>query len=274
MQRRNAYKPLFPKELTDRIFRPAGTLPPSAPPALPVRTLPAVPGVAVGSPRGAMGGGALPPTAPAVPVYAASGQCNVLPDNLYDVERVRSAVRAYVGGDASPEDTTLLLGSNSARQSMAHFAATNGQSDVIAALAEPLADAGVPDGRKEALRDVLVRTDTAGRNSPVHLAGLYGRADMLRIYADPQLGMQGALLVSDAYGNNAAHYWGMGGRDVSDLGRLADGMGLEPAHPLREALTQRNRAGLMPEQMGAHRQGLPSLGAGAGGAAAGAGPSL
>jgi hypothetical protein len=204
----------------------------------------------------------------------------VFPNRLYDVARVRAAVRSHL--EQTFQDSNFLFQRNRAQQSMAHWAAVNGQTDVFNALAGPLAQGDIPSAMKEPLRRILLMPESvSSQNTPAHVAGLHGRLDILRLYANESFHISEALLSRDRQGNTPAHLWVIGGNSVDVLRHMADEMGAGPVHPLRLSLAAaRNAAGLSPAQMGVQRLRAPDVraaaaGAGAGaGAAAAAGPSL
>lgn len=225
-----------------------------------------------GSPPSLVESDALPAPAPAVSFQAALNATGQFPEHLQDYDRVRGAVRAFIAGDASPEDLDTLFLRNPAGQSIAHWAVANRQSDVLIALATPLATRGVDPTLRAALRGVLMRCDTSrARCSPAHWAGLYRRSGILRLYAEDRLDLSGALIQGDASGNTPAHYWVASGGRVEALVDIATTRNLRAGHPMRTALTQANILGQQPRDMSLRERRWPGPGPAGAAAAAGAG---
>ncbi|MGE0098062.1 MAG: hypothetical protein AB7S86_06910 [Hydrogenophaga sp.] len=154
----------------------------------------------------------------------------------------------------------LLFSRNPWHQSIAHWAAANDRSDVLVAIAAPLATRTPSLGQREALRRLLMQTDEGPmRKSPAHVASACGRLGMLRLYAHPRLGISAALEAPDATGNNVAHQWVLGGRSVQDLHGLARHMQLPRGHSLQMALTRRNGQGLLPADMSREASPVPEV---------------
>lgn len=219
-----------------------------------------------GSPTSLVPSDALPAPAPAVSFQAAFSATGQYREHLHDFDRVRNAVRAYIRGHASCADVETLFQRNSEGQSVAHWAVSNRQSEILIAIAAPLALLAIDPTRREELRGVLMRCDKSpARCSPAHWAGLYGRSGILRLYADERLGLSDALLAGDASCNNPAHYWVMGGGSVEALVGIATNMKLKRGHPLRTALNHTNMQGLKPGDMSlrAPLSPVPSPAAGA-----------
>lgn len=225
-----------------------------------------------GSPTSLVESDALPTPAPAVSFQAALNATGQFPEHLQDYDRVRGAVRAFIAGDASREDLDTLFLRNPAGQSIAHWAVANRQSDVLIALATPLATRGVDPALRAALREVLMRCDTSRAGcSPAHWAGLYRRSGILRLYAEDRLGLSEALIQGDASGNTPAHYWVASGGRVEALADIATTRNLRAGHPMRTALTQANILGQQPRDMSLRAQPWPGPGPAGAAAAAGAG---